>query len=71
MTNPNKLREQLRLLWLQLYPAPEHQPILSKLLVEMEDTLADIHFKPQPEGWYKDAVVYSLYVDLSIKPLMV
>lgn len=58
-----ELKTQLETLWTQLYPEPEHKNILGKLLIELEDTLSNLHFKPQPEGWYKDAVVYSLYID--------
>ncbi len=64
MTKPIEIKNRLQTLWHQLYPEPEHQPVLSKLMVEMEDTLSELHFKPQAEGWYKDAVVYSLYIDL-------
>ena len=60
---PTELKNQLQTLWIQIYPEPEHQPVLSKLMVELEDTLSALHFKPQTEGWYKDAVVYSLYID--------
>ncbi|RLD78996.1 MAG: alpha-amylase, partial [Bacteroidetes bacterium] len=31
---------------------------------QLDDVKKDIQHPPHEEGWYKDAIVYSLYVDL-------
>lgn len=60
MANPS-IEEQLRNIWVQLYPASDMQ-LLETFLNELESKKRDS--KPEQPDWYKDAVVYSLYVDL-------
>lgn len=49
--------------WNQIYPAGEEDKLL-RFLEMVENTKQSFNKPPQPSGWYKDAVVYSLYVDL-------
>ncbi len=49
--------------WNQIY-SPSEQGKLEYLLELVEKTRQNYKYPPQPNGWYKDAVVYSLYVDL-------
>ncbi len=49
--------------WNKLY-SPAHSSKLNELLDMVERAKAGNNHTPQPEGWYKDAVVYSVYVDL-------
>lgn len=58
------VENNIRKLWNELYPGTEGAGELDTLLAELEEAAKRIEFGPQPEGWYKDAVVYSLYVDL-------
>lgn len=55
--------QKIRTLWTEIYPEDESKTILDELLTELKQASKDIVFKAQPEGWYKDAIVYSLYVD--------
>lgn len=55
--------ERIRTAWHELYPEPESNELLEKLLSELEIARYSNNFGSQPEGWYKEAVVYSLYVD--------
>ncbi|MFA6951045.1 MAG: hypothetical protein WCQ70_10195, partial [Lentimicrobiaceae bacterium] len=48
--------------WNQLYPSTENSK-LHLLLEEIEKARTAFNLQPQPAGWYKDAVVYALYVD--------
>ncbi len=57
------LKEKIVYEWNKLYPATESSK-LSMLLEIVEETSNKFKLEPQPEGWYKDAVVYSLYVDM-------
>ena len=50
-------------LWEQLYPGrPKEQ--LKEFISELKKISTEIHLPRQKDEWYKDAVVYSLYVDL-------
>lgn len=55
--------EKIRTAWYELYPAPENRNHLEIFLKELENARIHNTFGNQPEGWYKEAVVYSLYVD--------
>ena len=50
-------------LWKSLY-SDRQISLLNNFLVEIESAKKQISFKSHKKGWYKDAVVYSLYVDL-------
>lgn len=55
--------EKIRTAWQEIYTDPESIAKLEILLDEIENARSNNIFGPQPEGWYKDAVIYSLYVD--------
>lgn len=55
--------ERLRTAWQELYPRPEANQKLEILFNELEIARHLNQYAPQPDGWYKDAVVYALYVD--------
>lgn len=55
--------ERIRSAWNELYPGPVNNQKLEILLNELENERGRNRFGAQPEGWYKEAVVYSLYVD--------
>ena len=55
--------ERIRTAWHELYPEPESNELLENLLSELEIARSSNNFGPQSEGWYKEAVVYALYVD--------
>ncbi|MDD5695997.1 MAG: alpha-amylase family glycosyl hydrolase, partial [Bacteroidales bacterium] len=49
--------------WEELYPGqPEDQ--LTDFFMELKRVKERITLPPHPSGWYKDVIVYSLYVDL-------
>jgi len=50
-------------LWQSLYPEGDIH-ILHHFMDQLDDVKKDIQHPPHEEGWYKDAIVYSLYVDL-------
>ncbi|MFO7613652.1 MAG: alpha-amylase family glycosyl hydrolase [Bacteroidales bacterium] len=54
---------KLSLIWNELYPG-EPTGILEDLIDEMRQFTAGLTLPPLEEEWYRDAVVYSLYVDL-------
>ncbi len=54
--------EMFDVIWNKLYPGQGH--ILSDFKKELEQTRASICLPEQEEFWYKDTIVYSLYVDL-------
>jgi maltose alpha-D-glucosyltransferase / alpha-amylase len=54
---------RIRALWHGLYDG-QHQPELEEFLGRLEAFKAEHALPPLPAEWYKDAVVYSLYVDL-------
>jgi maltose alpha-D-glucosyltransferase/alpha-amylase len=61
----NKLSSKWRLssLWKQLYGNTyEHE--LSNFIHYIKNFKNNLNISPQPSEWYKDAIVYSLYVDL-------
>jgi maltose alpha-D-glucosyltransferase/alpha-amylase len=53
----------IRTLWDEIYAGENARTTLEQLLEEVEQASHHITFGPQPDGWYKDAIVYSLYVD--------
>ena len=57
-----ELLQSLKIYWNQLYPELSSEK-LNSFLAEIEETKNSITFQPHKVQWYKDAVVYSLYVD--------
>jgi len=55
--------EKIRTAWQEIYTGPDSNAKLEILLEEIENARSNNKFGPQAEGWYKDAVIYSLYVD--------
>jgi len=53
----------LKRIWQQLYEN-EHDSLLQEFLNDLEKFKNQHVIKPQEAEWYKDAIVYSLYVDL-------
>lgn len=49
--------------WRELYP-DQSENILLELIRELDDFRSKLNLEPLEKEWYKDAVVYSLYVDL-------
>ncbi|MEZ5149518.1 MAG: alpha-amylase family glycosyl hydrolase, partial [Bacteroidales bacterium] len=49
--------------WLKIYP-DQSIKLLENFMLEIESTRDDIQFPAHVGEWYKDAIVYSLYVDL-------
>lgn len=49
--------------WKSLYSDTEPE-LLKDFVRELEQIRESINFQPHPQEWYKDAVVYSLYVEL-------
>lgn len=62
MTN-NSAITTIRACWRELY-GQEADLLLEDFLDEADKIKGDLHFAPHNPGWYKDAIVYSLYVDL-------
>ena len=50
-------------IWEQLYPGSETDS-LNQFIASLDQVKKEIPHDPQEEEWYKDAIVYSLYVDL-------
>ncbi|MCD6111909.1 MAG: alpha-glucosidase C-terminal domain-containing protein [Bacteroidales bacterium] len=61
----NNIKEKNNLFecWNELYPDTDTK-ILDNFIIELDNIKKSISLKPQEEEWYKDAIVYSLYVDL-------
>jgi maltose alpha-D-glucosyltransferase/alpha-amylase len=57
------LFQSLRELWIELYPRHSIK-LLEEFTKEIKNTRSDLKFEPHKSEWYKDVVVYSLYVDL-------
>ena len=53
----------MRACWHELYGGTA-DVLLDDFLAEASKIKAGLHFPPHSHGWYKDAIVYSLYVDL-------
>ncbi len=53
----------IRQIWSELYPGAAGNSLLETLIQEVATAARLNQHGAQPEGWYKDAVVYSLYVD--------
>lgn len=49
--------------WNKLYPQSEIEKF-NAFVNMVDDVKESFSFSPQPQGWYKDAVVYAAYVDL-------
>ncbi len=58
-----KQTEQIASAWHELY-SHEFEPGLAEFLSYLEDFKHKNRVEPQEPEWYKDAIVYSLYVDL-------
>ena len=56
-------KSKIRQIWQQLYPDAE-PGILSNFMKKLDKVKREISFPPHEKEWYKDAIVYSLYVDL-------
>ena len=56
-------KSKIRQIWQQLYPDAE-PGILSSFMEKLDKVKNEISFPPHKKEWYKDAIVYSLYVDL-------
>lgn len=63
MSHRDNIRS-IRKLWSEIYKNEDNNAILEQLIAEVESSALTNSHGPQPEGWYKDAIVYSLYVDL-------
>ncbi len=58
-----QLFKQLSTYWKSIYPNQSFG-LLEDFIEEIEKTKSEIQFPQHKKEWYKDAVVYSLYVDL-------
>lgn len=56
-------KEKLYDIWQSLYPAAGHD-ILDNFIGQLDREKKGMDLPGQEEGWYRDAIVYSLYVDL-------
>lgn len=56
-------KNRMRSIWESLYPESGHAS-LEQFILDLDKAGKQIAIAPQEEEWYKDAVVYSLYVDL-------
>lgn len=54
--------DRIRQLWRELYDG-EHQDELEAFIDALEEFRSEHRLEPLPDQWYKDIVVYSLYVD--------
>ncbi|PKP45955.1 MAG: alpha-amylase [Bacteroidetes bacterium HGW-Bacteroidetes-11] len=63
MSNRDNI-QSIRKLWSEIYKNQDYNVILEQLIAEVESSALSNPHGSQPEGWYKDAIVYSLYVDL-------
>ena len=55
--------ENMKRIWTELYPE-QSMELLELFFDELEDARSQANFKPHKKEWYKDAIVYSIYVDL-------
>lgn len=58
-----EVKDKITQEWNKLYPPSENSKLLTFLEL-VEKAKGDFKLGAQPKNWYKDAVVYSLYVDL-------
>lgn len=63
MSNRDNI-QSIRKLWSEIYHNEEYNATLEQLIDEVENSALTNSHGAQPDGWYKDAIVYSLYVDL-------
>jgi maltose alpha-D-glucosyltransferase/alpha-amylase len=61
--NQDILKNRLSTLWNELYEK-QHSHLLENFIDNLNNFKDYNAIKPVDEGWYKDAIVYSLYVDL-------
>ena len=61
--NQDILKNRLSTLWNELYEE-QHSHLLENFIDDLNNFKDYNAIKPIDEGWYKDAIVYSLYVDL-------
>jgi len=59
----NSAIDTMRSCWRELYGSSADQ-LFSEFIDEPQVCKSGMHFNPHQPGWYKDAIVYSLYVDL-------
>jgi len=55
--------EKMKGIWKELYPEQSFE-ILENFIKELDIAKDQINLAPHGDEWYKDAIVYSLYVDL-------
>lgn len=58
-----KLFQTLSSYWGLLYPGRDNKQLL-EFINEIDDIKHSFEFSPHQDEWYKDAIIYSLYVDL-------
>ncbi len=56
-------KSKMTSIWQKLYSEDDSE-MLSSFIGQLDATKKQISFPPREEEWYKDAIVYSLYVDL-------
>lgn len=56
-------KAQMKEIWKGLYPKAEVTQF-ENFINKLDDIKGSIEFPKRDEGWYKDAIVYSIYVDL-------
>ena len=56
-------KSKMTSIWQKLYPDADSEMLIS-FIGQLDVAKKQISFPPREEEWYKDAIVYSLYVDL-------
>ncbi len=56
-------RSELRRIWVNIY-GEHHDIIFNDFIIELESYKKENNSEPLPSEWYRDVIVYSLYVDL-------
>jgi maltose alpha-D-glucosyltransferase / alpha-amylase len=59
----NDAVSRMESIWTSLYPGSDPRR-LQEFIGQLQEAAGQISLPPNKEGWYKDAVVYSLYADL-------
>jgi maltose alpha-D-glucosyltransferase/alpha-amylase len=59
----NEVKSRIFNYWKELYPDAGNEKFNSFIQM-VDDVKNSFSFSPQPQGWYKDAIVYAAYVDL-------
>jgi len=57
------MNNKLQLLWEKIY-GTDHQKLLEQFITELEEASLECRGQQAPPEWFRDVVVYSLYVDL-------